>query len=272
ASSDCSSGVRSLRYFSRSRLFSWLCAPAALTMARRATRRLRNLRFSPKTGTASPCVSRNTARNTRPMKIHMPMVISWRSARSAAEDIQGQLDAALVQPLEKSRHDARRGELAEHVAFGVEPAALELEDLRGGDDVAFHPVGLLQAHYAAPAVLVPLHLDDDFDGRGNLAAQRADGESNPGHGDHVLNATERIARGVGMNRGERAVVARVHGLQHVERLAAAHFADDDAVGAHAQTVAHEIALRDRAAPFDVGRTGFQPDDVRLAKLQLRRVL
>ena len=35
---------------------------------------------------------------------------------------------------------------------------------------------------------------------------------------------------------ERAVVAGVHGLQHVDRLAAAHLAEDDAVGAHTQGV------------------------------------
>ena len=43
-------------------------------------------------------------------------------------------------------------------------------------------------------------------------------------------------------------MARVHRLQHVECLDAAHLAEDDAVGPHAQRVAHEIALRDRAAP------------------------
>ena len=46
---------------------------------------------------------------------------------------------------------------------------------------------------------------------------------------------------------ERAVVAGVHRLQHVERLAAAALADDDAVGPHAQRVAHEVA--DRYSPL-----------------------
>ena len=41
------------------------------------------------------------------------------------------------------------------------------------------------------------------------------------HQHHVLDAGERVARGVGVDRRQRAVVAGVHRLQHVERLAAA---------------------------------------------------
>jgi len=41
--------------------------------------------------------------------------------------------------------------------------------------------------------------------------------------------------------GERAVVAGVHRLEHVERFAAAALADDDTVGAHTQGVADEVA-------------------------------
>ena len=40
---------------------------------------------------------------------------------------------------------------------------------------------------------------------------------------------------------ERALVAGVHGLEHVERLGAADLAHDDAVGPHAQRVADELA-------------------------------
>ena len=65
-----------------------------------------------------------------------------------------------------------------------------------------------------------------------------------GHQHQRLEAGQRVARAVGVQRGERAVVARVHGLQHVQHLVAAHLADDDAVGPHAQRVAHQVALRD----------------------------
>ena len=55
------------------------------------------------------------------------------------------------------------------------------------------------------------------------------------------------------------------------RFAAANLADDDAVGAHTQSVADQVALRYFALAFDVGRTRFEADDVRLLQLQLCRV-
>ena len=79
---------------------------------------------------------------------------------------------------------------------------------------------------------------------------------------------ERVARRVGVDRRHRAVMAGVHRLQHVEGLGAAHLADDDAVGAHAQRVADELALRDLADAFDVGRARLHLHDVRLLQPQL----
>ena len=75
-----------------------------------------------------------------------------------------------------------------------------------------------------------------------------------------------------MDRRERAVVARVHGLEHVERLGAAALADDDAVGPHAQAVPDEVADRDLALALDVRRARLQRDHVLLAELELGRVL
>ncbi len=75
-----------------------------------------------------------------------------------------------------------------------------------------------------------------------------------------------------MHGRERAVVARVHRLQHVERLAAADFAQHDAIGTHTQAVANEVTLRDCASPFDVGRARLQPHHMRLLHLQLGGVL
>jgi hypothetical protein len=63
--------------------------------------------------------------------------------------------------------------------------------------------------------------------------------------------------------GHGAVVAGVHGLEHVQRFTAAALADDDAVGPHAETVLHEVSLGDFALAFDVGGAGFEADDVRL---------
>jgi len=67
-------------------------------------------------------------------------------------------------------------------------------------------------------------------------------------------------------------VTGVHCLEHVQRLAAADFADDDPVRAHAQRVDHELADGDLAAALDVGRAGLQAHQVPLVELQLGRIL
>ena len=75
-----------------------------------------------------------------------------------------------------------------------------------------------------------------------------------------------------MHRRQRSVMARVHRLQHVQRLAAAAFADDDAVRTHSETVLHEVADRYRTLPLDVRGTGLEPHDMRLLQPKFRRVL
>ena len=65
-----------------------------------------------------------------------------------------------------------------------------------------------------------------------------------------------VSRGaVGVDRGDRAVVAGVHGLEHVEGLAGTALADDDAVGPHAEGVLDEVADGDLALALDVRRAG-----------------
>ena len=51
-----------------------------------------------------------------------------------------------------------------------------------------------------------------------------------------------------------------------------HLADDDPVGPHTERVDQQHALRHLALALDVGRPGLQPHDVRLAELELGRVL
>ena len=67
-------------------------------------------------------------------------------------------------------------------------------------------------------------------------------------------------------------MARVHRLEHVERLGAADLADDDPVGAHAQGVPDELADADLALAFDVRRPRLERDHVLLLELELGRVL
>ena len=92
------------------------------------------------------------------------------------------------------------------------------------------------------------------------------------HQDHVFDPGERVARGVGVHGGHRAVVAGVHRLEHVEGFGAANLANDDPVRTHPQRVAHERALIDLPAPLDIRRPRFERDDVILLELQFGRVL
>ncbi len=67
-------------------------------------------------------------------------------------------------------------------------------------------------------------------------------------------------------------MAGVHGLEHVQRLAGTTLPDHDAVGAHAQGVAHELADRDGALALDVRGARLERHDVLLAELKLGGVL
>src|SRR6202171_2012777 len=66
-------------------------------------------------------------------------------------------------------------------------------------------------------------------------------------------------------------MAGVHGLQQVERLRSADFADDDAFRPHAEAVTDQFAHRDLTFTLDVGWTGFQADHMRLLQLKFRGV-
>ena len=67
-------------------------------------------------------------------------------------------------------------------------------------------------------------------------------------------------------------MARVHRLQHIQRLASTHLAHDNAVRTHTQSVAHEVAHTDFALALDIRRTCFQRYQVILMQLQLGGVL
>ena len=75
-----------------------------------------------------------------------------------------------------------------------------------------------------------------------------------------------------MQRGERAVVPGVHGLEHVQRFPATALADDNAVGPHPQRIAHQIPDGDLPLAFDVRRPRLELDPVILRELQLGGVL
>ena len=149
---------------------------------------------------------------------------------------------------------------------------VEDEDVLQGDDVALHADDLGDVGDPARAVLEARLVHDQVDRGGDLLADRADRQVHAGHQHHGLEAGERVARAVGVHRADRAVVAGVHRLQHVERRGVADLADDDAVGAHAQRVADQVADRDLALALDVRRARLEPDHVVLVQLELGGVL
>ncbi len=124
-------------------------------------------------------------------------------------------------------------------------------------DLAFHAGNFGDSENLARAIGEARDLDDCVNGVRNLLANGALGNIEVGHGNHVFDAGQGVARGVGVDGGERALVAGIHGLKHVEGFFAAHLADHDAVGTHTQAVDDELAHADRAFAFDVGRRGFR---------------
>ncbi len=74
-----------------------------------------------------------------------------------------------------------------------------------------------------------------------------------------------------MDSAERALVAGVHRLQHVESLPAAAFADDDAVRPHPECVLDKLLRRDLPASLDARGFRLEAHDVRLLQPKLGRV-
>ena len=121
---------------------------------------------------------------------------------------------------------------------------------------------------AARSIAETRGLNEQIDGGGNLLPDGADSHVGVSHADHHFQAAQAVARGVGMQRGERSIVTRVHGLQHVERFLGADLSHNDAVGAHTQRVDHQLADVDGARAFHVGRPGFHARHMRLLQAQL----
>ena len=133
---------------------------------------------------------------------------------------------------------------AQGVSLRVEAGVVvELVDVLHGDDVALHAHHLGQVSDVAGTVLEPRLLHHQVDGAGDLLADRPYRQVHAGHEHHRLDAGQRVARGVGVHGADGAVVAGVHGLEHVEGCGVADLADDDAVGAHAQGVLDQVADR-----------------------------
>src|SRR6266498_4281235 len=74
-----------------------------------------------------------------------------------------------------------------------------------------------------------------------------------------------------MQGSKRPIMARVHRLQHIQRLTAATFTHDDTVWAHTQGITNQISNGYYASSIGVGDLCFHTQDMILLKLQLSRI-
>ncbi len=106
----------------------------------------------------------------------------------------------------------------------------------------------------------------------HLLAHRRVRQADAGHQRQRLDAAHGVLRRVGVDGRQRAVVAGVQRLEHVERLRPADLAHHDPVGPHPQRVAHQRPDRHLAAALEVRRPRLQAHHVALAQTQLGSVL
>src|SRR5450756_2823169 len=173
---------------------------------------------------------------------------------------------------ESGPSDAGRAMPADDMTVGVLADQVVEEQVLGDDGVAFHAHHLGDVGDAAGAVAQAGGLDDDVDRGADHLADGPRRQRESGQRDHRFAARQRLAGIVGVQRTHRSVVTGVHGLQQVEGLRSADFADDDAFGTHTQAVADQLAHGDLAFALDVGRPGFQPYHMRLLQLQFGGIL
>ena len=79
-----------------------------------------------------------------------------------------------------------------------------------------------------------------------------DGKVLPGLEHQRLEPDQGLMRVVGVERGHRAIVAGVHGLEHVQGLAATALTDDDAVGAHRRQLLTSSRIGTAPLPSTLG--------------------
>ena len=111
-------------------------------------------------------------------------------------------------------------------------------------------------------------MHDRVDRGADLRPHGDERKARSSHQHERLEARQHVDGPVGVDGRERSVVTGVERLKHVEGFAAAHLADDDAVGTHPQRGAHQVAHAHRARAFCVGRPGLEPHDVGLHQPQL----
>ena len=201
------------------------------------------------------------ARHARPSPTSSTATISPRPARRPARRAP-KTRGESVMP-RSSKRSMNRGRtpvgtgLPRNRPLSVDAGGVvEEEGVLQGDDLALHALHLGDVGDAAGAVAQPGDLDDEVDGGGDLLADGPQRQVHAGHqhqrlepGDRVARASWR-ARWTASRRGRCSSPAACPALSPPR-----HLADDDAVGPHAQRVAHQVADGDLALALDVAAAG-----------------
>ena len=169
------------------------------------------------------------------------------------------------------RTHATGGEAANDRTIGLQPKALVAENLLHRDDLAFHTGDFGNRGHPTRAILKTAGLNDQVHSRRNLGADRLKRHLDTCHRNHVFQTRAGITCRVRVDCRHRSVMARVHGLQHVDHFLTTGFTHDDAVRTHPQRVAQTVALGHFAFAFHIRGAAFHPADMHLLELTADRL-
>ncbi len=110
-------------------------------------------------------------------------------------------------------------------------------------------------------------MSDHINGGCDLFPDGSDGKVHAGHQYHGLKTRNDVTGCIGMHGCQRAIMPRIHCLQHIERFAATTLADDDAVRPHAERISHQIANGDGTSALNIRGSGLKPNDMILGESQ-----
>src|ERR1700728_3914362 len=187
------------------------------------------------------------------------------------EHVDWQIVSRSLEALRELWTDSSRSESSHYAPLRSDSLLFEAKQILHADHLRLHPGDLGDVSQAPRSVGEARDLEDQAHRGRDLLADGLLRQVQVRHHRHRFNASECITRTVGVNCGHRSVVARVHGLEHVESFLAADFADDDPIGTHAQAVDHQLPREDCSLALCVGRTTFEAHHMPLLQLQLRRV-
>src|SRR5215211_3504 len=175
---------------------------------------------------------------------------------SFAECARGESHAALFKAGHETGADPCGDEVADCPAPLVDAFLVVFKDVLHHDRVLLHTHDFGDVRHLTSTALHAVGLNDQVHCIGDLLAHGAHRHFEAAHHDHGFEPGDGVARCVGVASGERPIVARVHGLEHVECFGAAALADDDSIRPHTQTVAHEVGGLNLTLAFDVRGASF----------------